>query len=114
MNAVIKTDRWVSSLFAAAMAVALSAGAATAQQQKAPAPKAAPKVETKAPAAAPAAKKAPAKKAASPCRGLAETACVANTACSWTKEVTTKKGQKRKAHCRLKPTPPKPKAKTTK
>lgn len=112
---MIKTNRWVSGLFAAALAVALSSGVASAQQQKAPAPKAAPKVETKAPAAkAPAAKKAPAKKAASPCRGLAETACAANTACSWTKEITTKKGQKRKAHCRLKPVPPKPKAKATK
>lgn len=110
---MIRSDRWVSSLFAAAFAVALFGGAASAQQQKAPAPKAAPKVEAPA-AKAPAAKKAPAKKAASPCRGLAETACAANTACSWTKEITTKKGQKRKAHCRLKPVPPKPKAKADK
>lgn len=41
----------------------------------------------------------------SPCVGLEENACKANTACSWTRETTTKSGQKRKAYCRKKPTP---------
>lgn len=91
-----------------------------AQQQKAPAPQPAPKVEQKAPAKA--ARKSTAKKAApkkstakkrtpSECVGLSETACHANTKCAWTKEITTKKGSKRKAHCGLKPTPPKAKKK---
>lgn len=76
---------------AAAIAIVLS-GVASAQQ-KAPEPK-------KEPA------KTAVKKAPSPCAGLEETACKANTACSWYRETTTKKGQKRKAHCQKKPTPP--------
>jgi hypothetical protein len=92
MTAVIMSDRWVLKLGAAGLALALIGGAASAQQQKAPdAPKAAP------------AKKAPAKKAASPCKGLAEAACGANTACSWVKASKTKKGKDRKAYCRLAP-----------
>jgi hypothetical protein len=73
-------------------------GTVSAQQQKAP--------ESAKKEAAPAAKKKVEKKAPSPCAGLDETACKANTACSWYREVTTKKGQKRKAHCQKKPTPP--------
>lgn len=96
---MIKSDRWVLKLGVAGLALALIGGAASAQQ-KAPEPKAAPKAETKAPAA----KKAPAKKAASPCQGLAETACGANTGCSWIKATKTKAGKDRKAYCRLKPT----------
>jgi hypothetical protein len=97
MTAVIMSDRWVLKLGAAGLALALIGGAASAQQ-KAPEPKATPKAETKAPA-----KKAPAKKAASPCQGLAEAACAANTACSWIKATKTKAGKDRKAYCRLKP-----------
>jgi len=76
------------------LALALIGGAAHAQ---------APKAETKAPAA----KKAPAKKAASPCQGLDEKACGANTGCSWIKATKTKAGVERKAYCRLKSAPPK-------
>ena len=83
----------LTSLSTAALALALMTGAAGAQQ-KAPEPK-------KEPAAKTAVKKAP-----SPCAGLEEAACRANTACSWYRETTTKKGQKRKAHCQKKPTPP--------
>jgi hypothetical protein len=72
-------------------------GTVSAQQQKAPDAKK---------EAAPAAKKKVEKKAPSPCAGLEEAACKANTACSWYRETTTKKGQKRKAHCQKKPTPP--------
>jgi hypothetical protein len=92
MTAVIMSNRWVLKLGAAGLALALIGGAASAQQ-KAPEPKATP-----APAA-----KAPAKKAASPCQGLAEAACGANTACSWVKASKTKAGKDRKAYCRLKP-----------
>ncbi|OJU29575.1 MAG: hypothetical protein BGN89_08655 [Alphaproteobacteria bacterium 64-6] len=78
------------------LALALIGGAAHAQ---------APKAETKAP---PAEKKAPAKKkAASPCQGLDEKACGANTGCSWIKATKTKAGVDRKAYCRLKTAPPK-------
>lgn len=92
MTAVIMSDRWVLKLGAAGLALALIGGAASAQQ-KAP-EKAAPKADTK---------KAPAKKAASPCKGLVEAACGANTACSWVKATKTKAGKDRKAYCRLKP-----------
>jgi hypothetical protein len=50
--------------------------------------------------------------APSPCKGLDETACKANSACSWYKEVKLKNGKTRKAHCQKKPAPPK-KKKTT-
>lgn len=82
----------LTSLSTAALALALMTGAAGAQQ-KAP--------EPKEPAAKTAVKKAP-----SPCAGLEEPACRANTVCTWYRETTTKKGQKRKAHCQKKPTPP--------
>jgi hypothetical protein len=88
-------DRWLLKLGAMGLALALVGGAAHAQ---------APKTETKAPAE----KKAPAKKkAASPCKGLDEKACAANTACTWIKATKTKAGVERKAYCRLKTTPPK-------
>ena len=90
---MIMSDRWVLKLGAAGLALALIGGAASAQQ-KAPEPKATPKAETKAPAA---------KKAASPCKGLVEAACGANTACSWVKASKTKAGKDIKAYCRLKP-----------
>jgi hypothetical protein len=92
MTAVIMSDRWILKLGAAGLALALIGGAASAQQ-KAPEPKATPKAETK----------APVKKAASPCKGLVEAACGANTACSWVKATKTKAGKDRKAYCRLKP-----------
>ena len=56
-----------------------------------------------APACKKAETKAPVKKAASPCKGLVEAACGANTACSWVKATKTKAGKDRKAYCRLKP-----------
>ena len=89
-------DRWLLKLSAVGLALALIGGAPHAQ---------APKAETKAP---PAEKKAPAKKkAASPCQGLDEKACGANTGCSWIKATKTKAGVDRKAYCRLKTAPPK-------
>ena len=101
-------DRWVLKLSAMGLALALIGGAAYAQAPKAE-PKAAPKAETKAPAE----KKAPAKKkAASPCQGLDEKGCGANTGCSWIKATKTKAGVERKAYCRLKTAPPKKKAAT--
>ncbi len=83
----------------AGFALALMGGTVSAQLQKAP-------DAAKKEAAAPAVKKKVEKKATSPCAGLAEAACKADTACSWYRETTTKKGQKRKAHCQKKPTPP--------
>jgi hypothetical protein len=94
---VLKSLRLGTSLASAIFALALMGGAVSAQQQKAPDAKK---------EAAPAAKKKVEKKAPSPCAGLEEAACKANTACSWYRETTTKKGQKRKAHCQKKPTPP--------
>ena len=82
-------DRWLLKLGAMGLALALVGGAAHAQS---------PKAETKAPAK---------KKAASPCKGLDEKACAANTACTWIKATKTKAGVERKAYCRLKTTPPK-------
>lgn len=101
----VMRDRLVLKLSAMGLALALIGGAAYAQVPPKAEPKAAPapKADTK---AAPA-KKAPAKKAASPCQGLDEKACGANTACSWIKATKTKKGTDRKAYCRLKTTPPK-------
>jgi hypothetical protein len=95
---VLKSLRLGTSVASAIFALALMGGTVSAQQQKAP--------ESAKKEAAPAAKKKVEKKAPSPCAGLDETACKANTACSWYREVTTKKGQKRKAHCQKKPTPP--------
>lgn len=86
---------------AAALAFALVGGTAATQLMAQDAAKAA----------------TPAKKAAkkattpSPCAGLEEAACKGNTACTWYKETTTKKGTKRKAHCQKKPAPPAKKAK---
>jgi hypothetical protein len=93
---VLRSLRLGTSVASAIFALALMGGTVNAQQQKAPDAKK---------EAAPAKKKVE-KKAASPCAGLEETACKANTACSWYRETTTKKGQKRKAHCQKKPTPP--------
>jgi hypothetical protein len=47
--------------------------------------------------------------APSPCKNLDETACGANSACSWHKEGKSKKGTAIKAHCQKKPTPTKKK-----
>jgi hypothetical protein len=80
----------------AALALTLTLAGAVSAQQKAP--------DAKKDTAKTAVKKAP-----SPCAGLEEAACKANTLCTWYKETTTKKGQKRKAHCQKKPTPPKKK-----
>ncbi len=64
---------------------------------------------------APATKTAETKTAAapSPCKGLDETACRANSVCTWFKETKLKSGKTRKAHCRKKWTPPMKKAGTT-
>jgi len=48
---------------------------------------------------------AQAKKSA--CAGLQETACKANSSCSWVKATKTKKGTARRAYCRAKPAPKK-------
>ena len=94
---MLKSLRLGTSVASAIFALALMGGSVSAQQQKAPGSA---KKE-----AAPAKKKVE-KKSPSPCAGLEEAACKANTACSWYRETTTKKGQKRKAHCQKKPTPP--------
>jgi hypothetical protein len=99
----VNRHRWTLTLSAIGLTLALASGAAYAQAPKAE-PKAAPKVETKAPAEK---KKAPAKKkATSPCQGLDEKACGTNSACSWIKSTKTKSGTQRKAYCRLKSAPP--------
>jgi hypothetical protein len=95
---VLRSLRLGTSVASAIFALALMGGTANAQLQKAP--------DAKKEAAPATTKKKVEKKAPSPCAGLEETACKANTACSWYREVTTKKGQKRKAHCQKKPTPP--------
>ncbi|MFM9845930.1 MAG: hypothetical protein ACKVP3_02065 [Hyphomicrobiaceae bacterium] len=94
---MLRSLRLGTGVASAIFALALMGGTVNAQQQKAP--------DAAKKEAAPAKKKVE-KKAASPCAGLEETACKANTACSWYRETTTKKGQKRKAHCQKKPTPP--------
>ena len=48
----------------------------------------------------------------SPCKGLDNAACTANTLCTWYKEAKLKDGHTRKAHCQKKPTHA-PKKKTT-
>jgi len=50
--------------------------------------------------------------APSPCKGLEEAACTANTACSWHKEGKSKKGTAIAAHCQKKPAPAKKKTTT--
>ena len=65
---------------------------------------------TTAPTATTAPTPAPDKKTAaapSPCKGLDETACKANTVCSWHKEGKSKTGAVIKAHCQKKSTPKK-------
>lgn len=96
-----KTIRWGVSACAAALALALAGGVASAQQK---APDAPAKADAK--KAAPAAKKADAKKAPSACAGIEEPACLANTECMWVKEVVRKNGVKQKAHCQKKPPAP--------
>jgi hypothetical protein len=49
----------------------------------------------------------------SPCKGLDETACNANTVCSWHKEGKSKTGAVTKAHCQKKSTPKKKTTPTT-
>ena len=79
------------------------AAPATAPAVKA-APAAAAAAAKSAPVTAPAAAKAPAKKVAaapSPCKGLDETACKANTVCTWQtyKSATDKNGKALTPHC---------------
>ena len=100
---------------AAVLALSMFGFAAEAQQKapepaaKAPAAKA-PAAKAPAPAKAPASK--PAAKPKSVCNAIKEEAgCKANDKCSWIGEVTTKAGQKRKAYCKVKSTPPAPKKK---
>jgi len=50
-----------------------------------------------------AAKKATEKKPPSVCVGLDINACGAKAECLWRKQVTTKAGKVRRAHCRLRP-----------
>ncbi|MEZ5852717.1 MAG: hypothetical protein R3D68_18955 [Hyphomicrobiaceae bacterium] len=104
----MKKIRWGLTACAAALSLVLVGGVASAQQKApdAPAKQAAPAAKK----AAPAAKKATAakkpKRTPSACAGITQDACAANAECTWFKEVTTKKGQKRKAHCQKKPKPP--------
>lgn len=97
----MKNIRWGLTACAAALSLVLVGGVANAQQKApdAPAKQAAPAAKAK-----PAAKKP--KRTPSACAGITQDACAANSECVWMKEITTKKGQKRKAHCQKKPTPP--------
>ena len=116
-----KNVRWGMSACVAVLALALTGGVASAQLKAPDAPAKADTKKAEPPKAdvkkaepttkAPAKKAEPAKKAPSPCAGIEEAACLANTECMWVKEVVTKAGQKRKAHCQKKPTPPQPAAK---
>ena len=103
----MKNIRWGMGACVAALALALGGGVASAQQKAPDAPAKADTKKVEVPKAA--APKAPAKKAAAPsaCAGVEpEATCLGNTECMWVKEVVTKAGQKRKAHCQKKPTPP--------
>ena len=110
----MKNIRLGMGAFVAALALALGSGVASAQQKApdAPGKAAAPQVEApKAAAPKAAAPKVAAPKAAtkvaSACAGVEpEATCLGNTECMRVKEVVTKAGQKRKAHCQKKPTPP--------
>jgi len=101
----MKSLGWGMSACVAVLALALTGGVASAQQKAPEPPKADAKKVEPAPKA-PAKKATPAKKAPSPCAGIQEQACLANADCMWVKETVTKTGQKRKAHCQKKPTPP--------
>lgn len=123
MTAVIKNVRWGMSACVASLALALSGGLVNAQQKAPDAPAKAdvkkvepPKADAKKaePAKKAEVKKAEPKKPPSACAGIEEPACLANAECMWVKEVVTKAGQKRKAHCQKKPTPPKPKGEAKK
>ncbi len=111
----MKNVRWGMGACVAALALVLTGGVASAQQKAPDAPAKAdvkkatpPKADVKKaePVAKAPAKKAEPKKAPSACAGIEETACLGNNECMWVKEVVTKAGQKRKAHCQKKPTPP--------
>lgn len=112
MTAVKAIIRKGFGVTAAVLALSMFGFAAEAQQ-KAPDP-AAPAAKapaTKAPATkAPATK--PAAKPKSACNAIKEEAgCKADAKCQWIGETTTKAGQKRKAYCKVKSTPPAPKKK---
>jgi hypothetical protein len=110
-------------LIATAWAVVLSitavcgsgAAAAAADDAKPAATTTAPDAKAATPAATtttttPAAKKST---TPSPCKGLDNATCTANTLCSWYKEAKLKDGHTRKAHCQKKPTAHAAKKKTT-
>ena len=102
-----KNIRWGIGACVAALTLALGSGVVSAQQKAPDAPAAADAKKTVAPKAAVPAKKAEPKKVASACAGVEPDAtCLGSTECMWVKEVTTKAGQKRKAHCQKKPSPP--------
>jgi hypothetical protein len=90
--------RWGMGVSAAAVALAMFAGAAPAQQQVAPVAKAA-----VTPVAAQTEPKKIARRAASKCRGLDEMACGATAQCTWVAASKTKTGRELRAHCRAKP-----------
>ena len=90
--------RWGMGVSAAAVALAMFAGAAPAQQQVAPVAKAA-----VTPVAAQTEPKKIARRAASKCRGLDERACGTMPECTWVPPRTTKTGKEVRAYCRTKP-----------
>jgi hypothetical protein len=100
MMAVNILTGWSMGLSAAALALALLAGAAQAQQ---PAPVAPVAKAAVTPAAAQTESKKLARRAASKCRGLEEMACGASLGCTWVAATKTKAGKEVKAHCRTKP-----------
>jgi hypothetical protein len=92
--------RWGMGVSAAAVALAMFASAAPAQQPATVAPVAKAAVT---PAAVQTEPKKMARRAASKCRGLDERACGAMPECTWVAPRTTKAGKEVKAYCRTKP-----------
>ncbi len=113
MIAVIKTVRWGASACMAALALALTCGVASAQQQKAPeAVKTAPAKKAPAAAAKKAAAPAAKKSAAPACNALKEeAACATGPGCQWIAASKTKAGKEIKAYCRSAPKAKAPAAK---
>ena len=113
MTAVMKNIRRGMGACVAVLTLALGSGVVNAQQKAPDAPAAADVKKAAPPKAAAPVKKAEPKKVASACAGVEpEATCLGSTECMWVKELTTKAGVKRKAHCQKKPPPPVKKAAT--
>jgi hypothetical protein len=78
----MRSQFWRSTVYAAVITIAFAAAAMAADDKKA--------------------EKKHEKKPPSACVGLDINACGAKAECKWSKQLTTKAGKVRKAHCRLK------------